>query len=283
MVGLILEGGGMRCAFTAGVLDQWMADDLYFHRIYGVSAGAGEACSYVCHQPGRGLRVWLNYLNDPRFCSLRSLLTTGDLFGAELSYDLVPRKLDPLDDAAYQQSGARLIAVATDVTTGRPLYLPVIHMLEDVEIIRASASLPLVSNIVDINGVGCLDGGIADSIPIRRAIADGCDKNVLVLTQAPGYRKEPNKAMGLIRARYHKYPRLVEAVERRHLMYNDTLDFIAREEQAGRLFVLRPDVKPEVGRVEKDPHKLQHLHDIGAAIARREHNRLLDFLQGESI
>ena len=283
MVGLILEGGGMRCAFTAGVLDQWMAKGLYFHRVYGVSAGAGEACSYVCHQPGRGLRVWLDYLDDPRFCSLRSLVTTGDLFGAELSYDLVPRKLDPLDDAAYQKSGAKLIAVATDVATGRPAYLPIEHMLEDVEIIRASASLPLVSNIVNIGGTGYLDGGISDSIPIRRAIADGFERDVLVLTQASGYRKEPNRALPLIRARYHRYPRLVEAVERRHIQYNETLDFIAQQEKAGKLFVLRPDVKPEVGRVEKDPRKLQHLHDVGAAIAHREHQRLLEFLNGEPI
>ena len=155
-------------------------------------------------------------------------------------------------------------------------------MLEDVEIIRASASLPLVSNIVNIGGAGYLDGGISDSIPIRRAIADGFERNVLVLTQAPGYRKEPNRALLLIRARYHRYPRLVEAVERRHIQYNETLDF-AQQEKAGKLFVLRPDVKPEVGRVEKDPRKLQHLHDVGAAIARREHQRLLEFLNGEPI
>lgn len=282
MVGLILEGGGMRGAFTAGVLDQWLEDGLFFRDVYGVSAGLCQACSYLCRQPGRGIRVWLDNLKDPRFCSVRSLVTTGDLFGAEFSYDLLPRELDPIDNEAFLQSGARLTAVVTDVCTGRAAYFPVEDMLKDLQLIRASSSLPLVSNIVSWRGGRYLDGGIADSIPIRRAIFDGCTKNVLVLTQAPDYRKSPNRAMPLIRARYRKYPALVEAVARRHIVYNDTLDFIDAEVKAGRLFVLRPDVKPAVGRIEKDPEKLRQLHAVGAAVARRERERLIQFL-GEDL
>ena len=278
MTGLILEGGGMRGAFTAGVLDYWMSRELWLPHVYGVSAGAGQACSYVCRQPGRGIRVWLNYLDDPRFCSIRSLITTGDLFGAELSYDLVPRKLDPLDNAAYQRSGALLVAVVTDVETGQPAYLPIRDMDADVEIIRASASLPLISNIVKVRGGRYLDGGISDSIPIRKSISDGHERNVLVLTQAPGYRKEPNSALPLIRARYWKYPGLVEAVAHRHTRYNETLDFIEAQVQAGRAFVLRPPVTPEVGRIEKDPEKLRRLYGVGQAVAEREYDRLMAFL-----
>lgn len=279
MLGLILEGGGMRGAFTAGVLDYWMSRGLWFQNVYGVSAGACQACSYLCRQPGRGLRVWVNYTDDPRFISLRSLLTTGDMIGAELNYDLVPRKLDPLDNAAFLASGARFTAVLTDVETGKPAYIPIRDMFEDIDAVRASASLPLVSRMVTYRGRRYLDGGVSDSIPIRRAIADGCDRNVLVLTQAPGYRKEPNKALPLMKLRYGKYPGLVEAVARRHIMYNDALDFIKKEEAAGRLFVLRPDAPLNIGRVEKDPEKLTRIHDMGFAVAERNHQALLEFVQ----
>ena len=282
MVGLILEGGGMRGAFTAGVLDYWLEMGLHFHEVYGVSAGACQGASYLCGQKGRGIRVWLKYLQDPRFCSIRSLLTTGDLFGAEFSYDLLPRVLDPVDDGAYRASGSRLTCVVTDVTTGQPAYFPIRDMLEDLQLLRASSSMPLVSNIVPWQGRLYLDGGVADSIPVRHSIADGHDKNVLVLTQAPGYRKKPNRALPLMRVKYRQYPKLVEAVARRHIVYNDTLDFIEQQAAAGKVFVLRPDVTPEVGRVEKNPDKLRQLHAVGAAIARREHARLLRFLGDEA-
>lgn len=279
-IGLILEGGGMRGAFTAGVLDYWMEQGLWFKDVYGVSAGACQACSYLCRQPGRGLRVWTDYMGDPRFCSMKSLVTTGDLFGAELNYDLVPRKLDRLDNETFLQSGARFTAVLTDVETGRPAYIPIKDMFGDIEAVRASASLPLISNMVEYRGRKYLDGGVSDSIPIRRAIADGHEKNVLVLTQAPDYRKEPNKALPAMRLKYAKYPHLVETVARRHAMYNDTLDFIDAQVAAGKLFVIRPDVKPEVGRIERDPEKLKRLHAVGHAVAKREMEELRAFLGG---
>ena len=278
MIGLVLEGGGMRGAFTAGVLDYWMSENLYFQNVIGVSAGACQACSYLCHQPGRGIRVWLNYLNDPRFMSFRSLLTTGDLFGAELNYDLVPRRLDPLDNDTFVRSGVNFTVVVTDVVTGQPVYLPVHDMMEDMAAIRASASLPLISNLVRCGDRLCLDGGVSDSIPVRHAFDMGCDRNVIVLTQPREYRKTPNKALTMMRLRYHRYPKLIEAVAKRHIQYNDTLDYIAQQEQAGKLFVLRPDSDPGVGRTEKDPAKLQRLHDMGFEAAQREHDRLMAFL-----
>ena len=196
MIGLILEGGGMRCAFTAGVLDCWMEQGIRFNDVYGVSAGACQACSYLCNQPGRGLRVWTDYVDDPRFCSMKSLITTGDLFGAELNYDLVPRKLDPLDNAVFLKSGAKFTAVLTDIETGRPVYYPVRDMFDDIRAIQATASLPLISRAVDIRGHKYLDGGVTDSIPLRRSVADGHDRNVLVLTQAPGYQRRPTRPSG---------------------------------------------------------------------------------------
>lgn len=283
MIGLILEGGGMRGAFTAGVLDAWLDAGLHFRDIYGVSAGACQACSYACRQRGRGLRIWLNYMRDPRFCSVRSLLTTGDLFGAEFSYSTIPLELDPVDNDAFHRYGANVIAVVTDVKTGRPAYFPIEDMHSDLELVRASASMPLVSNIVEWKGGRYLDGGVADSIPIRKSIADGHGKNVLVLTQARDYRKRPNRAMPLMKLKYRKYPGLVDTAGRRHAEYNDTLDFIRRESDAHRAFVLQPDVAPEVGRVEKDPDRLKRLYDVGVAIARREHARLLDFIGDEPV
>lgn len=277
-IGLILEGGGMRGAFTAGVLDCWMARGVRFDDVYGVSAGACQACSYLCDQPGRGIRVWLNYLRDPGFCSIRSLLTTGDLFGARMNYDLIPRQLDPLDNDAFLKRGARFIAVVTDVETGEPAYIPVRDMFDDIQAVRASASLPLISNMVAYRGRRYLDGGISDAIPVRRAIADGHDKNVVVLTRAPGYVKSPNRAIGAMRLRYARYPRLVEAVARRHVMYNDTLRFIDEQAAAGKLFVLRPDVAPDVGRVERDPEKLRRLHAAGYAAAEKSLDALRRFI-----
>ena len=279
-IGLILEGGGMRGAFTAGVLDCWMERGVRFDDVYGVSAGACQACSYLCRQPGRGIRVWLNYLHDPGFCSVRSLLTTGDLFGARMNYDLIPRKLDPLDNDTFLRSGARFTAVVTDVETGAPVYVPIRDMFDDIQAVRASASLPLISNMVEYHGGRYLDGGISDAIPVRRAIADGCEKNVAVLTQAPGYVKSPNRAIGAIRLRYARYPRLVEAVARRHVMYNDTLRFIEAQAAAGRLFVLRPDTPPDVGRVERDPEKLRRLHAAGHAAAEKSLDALRRFIGG---
>ena len=277
-VGLILEGGGMRGAFTAGVLDYWMEQGLEFRDVYGVSAGACQACSYLCRQPGRGIRVWVNHVKDPRFCSVASLLRTGDMFGAAFNYGLLPRTLDPLDNDTFLKSGAKFTAVVTDVETGKPAYISIHDMFEDIEAVRASASLPLISNIVFYKGGRYLDGGVSDSIPIQRAIEDGHAKNVLVLTQAPGYRKEKNRALPLMRLRYARYPALVEAVARRHEVYNDTMAFIEARVAAGNLFVLRPDEKPEVGRIERDPVKLTRLHDMGFVVARREHAALLRFL-----
>ena len=278
-IGLILEGGGMRGAFTAGVLDCWMDEGIRLDDVYGVSAGACQACSYLCGQRGRGLRVWVDYLNDPRFCSTKSLITTGDLFGAELNYRLIPRELDPLDNAAFHARRANFFAVVTNVETGLAEYLPVRDMFDDILAVQASASLPLVSNIIRFRGKRYLDGGVADSIPLRRAIADGHQKNVVVLTQAAGYRKAPNRAMALVRVRYARYPKLVRAIGRRHIVYNETLDFVDAEAASGRAFVLRPDAPPDVGRVEHDPDKLRRLHDAGYEVARRELPGLRAFLE----
>lgn len=276
---LILEGGGMRGTFSAGVLDCLMAHGVKLDDVYGVSAGACLACSYLCGQIGRGLRVWTDYIGDKRYCSLESLIKTGDLFGADMNYNLVPFQYDPLDFEAYLCRNARFRAVVTNVDTGRAEYPLVKDLRTDVQLVRASASLPLISNIVTFNGKRYLDGGIADSIPIRQSLADGHARHVVILTQAEGYQKSPNRAMPLIALKYRRYPKFVEAVRTRHERYNEALRLAEMEQQAGRAFILRPDTPPDVGRVERDPEKLRALHAAGYAVAEREFERLAAFLK----
>ena len=277
---LILEGGGMRATFSAGVLDCLMEHGVFLRDVYGVSAGACLGCSYLCRQPGRGLRVWTNYVDDWRYCSLRSLVTTGDLFGAELNYRRVPFELDPLDFDAFDREPRRFVAVVTNVETGRAEYPVIDDLRRGVALVQASASLPLISNIQRIDGRRYLDGGIADSIPLRRSLDDGHRRHVLVLTQAAGYRKEPNRAMPLVKLRYHRYPAFVEAMATRHERYNAALALAEAEARAGRAFILRPDETPDVGRVERDPAKLKALRDRGYAVAERELPHLMEFLAG---
>ena len=278
---LILEGGGMRGTFTAGVLDYLMERGFPLRDVYGVSAGACLGCSYLCGQVGRGLRVWTNYIDDKRYCSMESLRRTGDLFGAEFNYKLIPFELDPLDYDAFDRNPSRFVAVVTNVETGRAEYIRIDDLAAGIPVVQASASLPLISNIQVIDGKKYLDGGIADSIPLQKSIDDGHRRNVVILTQAAGYRKRPNRAMPLIALRYRKCPAFVEAVRRRHDMYNAALELIAREEAAGRVFVIRPDAPPEVGRVERDAEKLRALHAAGYAVGKREYDRLMAFLTGK--
>lgn len=276
---LILEGGGMRGVFTAGVLDEWMARGLWLGPIYGVSAGAIHACSYIARQPGRALRVALDYLDDPRYCSLRSLLKTGDLFGAQFCYRDIPEKLDPMDYEAALAYPWPCWAVATDCRTGKAAYFDVRDARRRIDAVRASASLPLLSRMVPVDGGLYLDGGVADSIPLARSMADGNRKNVVVLTRPDGYRKGPNRMMPLIRARYARWPALARAMARRHLAYNHALDLAARQQAAGTAFLLRPQTLCGIGRIEKDPSKLKALYTEGRRRAAASWEALQAFLE----
>ena len=275
---LILEGGGMRGAFTAGVLDYWLEQGLLFRTVYGVSAGACQACSYLCGQKGRAIRIWLTYCADKRFCSFSSWLRTGDLFNVDFNYHQLPDILEPIDNETYLKSGARFYAVVTNIQTGQAEYMQVLDMKKDVGYVRASSSLPLLSRSVKLGGGLYLDGGASDSIPLRRSMRDGNKKHVLVLTQPAGYRKEPNKAMPLIALRYRKYPDFVNTMRDRHTAYNDTLSLIEAQEKAGNVFVIRPQSPVQVGRIEHDPAKLKALYDMGYSAAAQAYPALSAFL-----
>ena len=261
--GLVLEGGGMRGVYTAGVLDFFIDQDLYFSDIYGVSAGACHMCSYISQQRERAYRVNVDYLEDKNYCSMYSLLKTGNLFGAEMCYDKIPNELDPYDYEAFGRYKGNAYAVVTNIETGKAEYIRMEDMHKDIIAIQASASLPLVSKNVYINGVPYLDGGVADAIPIMKSLQDGNKKNVVIMTKEVGYRRKPSSNMTAIRFRYRKYPELVKDMERRHIVYNKTLDFLEEHEKKGHIFVIRPKEDCGVGRIEKDKDKLRTLYQMG--------------------
>jgi len=277
--GLILEGGGMRGIYTAGVLEFFMDHDIYFKSTYGVSAGSCHACSYLSKQHDRAYRVSVDYLDDKRYCSVYSLLTTGDMFGAKLCYDLLPNQLDPYDYEAYKKYEGAFYAVVTNCKTGKAEYMQIQDMKKDIIAIRASSSLPLLSKNVAIGGENYLDGGIADSIPLAESMRSGNKKNVVILTQCQGYQKGPNKLSPLMKVRYRKHPKLVEAIKSRHIRYNQTLALIERERVKGNAFVIQPQINLGIKRIEKDKDKLRKLYELGYAAAKEHYDILMEFLE----
>ncbi len=277
--GLVLEGGGMRGVYTAGVLDFFIDQNLYFSDIYGVSAGACHMCSYISQQRERAYRVNVDYLQDKNYCSLYSLLKTGDLFGADMCYNKIPNELDPFDHEAFGRYKGNAYAVVTNIETGKAEYIRMEDMHKDIIAIQASASLPLVSRNVYIDGVPYLDGGVADAIPIMKSLQDGNKKNVVIMTKEVGYRRKPSSNMTAIRLRYRKYPELVKDMERRHIVYNKTLDFLEEHEAKGHIFVIRPKEDCGVGRIEKDKDKLRTLYQMGYDDAKASFEDLKKYLK----
>lgn len=278
--GLVLEGGAMRGLFTAGVMDVLLENDIAFDGMVGVSAGAAFGCNYKSKQIGRVLRYNLKYCRDPRYCGLRSLILTGDIFGRDFCYHRLPDELDLFDYKTYRSNPMPFYAVVTDVHTGKAL----LHRCdngggEDLDWIRASASMPLVSRPVKIGSGTYLDGGIADSIPLPAFEEMGYDRNVVVLTQPEGYIKEKNGMLGLMRLALKKYPKLLDTIAHRHDEYNAATAYVHKREAEGAAFVIRPDHALDVSRIEHDASKLQAAYDHGRTVARRELEKLKEFVE----
>ena len=277
--GLIMEGGAMRGMFTAGVLDVLMENGLVTDGAIGVSAGAVFGCNYKSHQIGRVIRYNTEYCNDKRYASFKNLVKTGNLYSEQFCYHEVPEKLDPFNEAAFAASPMDFFVVCTDVKTGEPIY----HKCrkgdaEDVLWMEASASMPLAAKIVKIGHYGLLDGGVADSIPVRFFESIGYKRNLIILTQPKGYIKKKNKFLPAIRAKYFRYPAFVEAVADRHERYNETLSYISMLEQAGKDYVIRPPIPLEIGALERDPAQLRRVYETGRAVAQIQVEKIRDFL-----
>ena len=270
----------MRGMFTVGVLDVMMENGIEYDGIIGVSAGAAFGCNYKSKQIGRAIRYNMQYCRDKRFSGIGSLLKTGNIFNTEFAYGEVPLKYDVFDFDTYESNPMDFYVVCTDIETGQPVY----HNYggrDDhcFDWIRASASMPLVSQIVEIEGRKLLDGGIADSIPVKYFESIGYDRNVAVLTQPANYRKQKNRLMPLVRQIYRQYPKLVETMASRHLVYNETLAYIAEQEKQGKLFVIRPKETLRIGKVEKNPDKLKEIYDLGRQAAASQMAELKAYLK----
>jgi len=277
--GLVLEGGALRGLFSAGVMDVLMEHGIVFDGVVGVSAGAAFGCNYKSGQPGRAIRYNRRFARDWRYCSVRSLLTTGDLYGAEYAYHYVPDHEDLFDKEAFQQSATAFYVVCTDVMTGQPVYKRLDRVDYDCyEWIRASASMPLASRVVTVEGRRLLDGGVSDSIPLRFFQQEGYGRNVVVLTQPAGYVKRQNNLLPLIRLALRRYPAFIDAMRRRPEMYNGQLRFVADEERRGTAFVIRPPFDIPIGYTSHDPDAMQRVYDMGRDEAQRCLTRLEQFL-----
>ncbi|MDR7071865.1 putative patatin/cPLA2 family phospholipase [Fictibacillus barbaricus] len=279
--GLVLEGGGMRGVYTAGVLDVFMENEIYFPYVIGASAGACNAASYLSRQHGRNRTVNLDYCSHPEYISYRNwLFKKKGLFGMDFIFDELPNRLVPFDYQAFHQSREKFVIVVTDCRTGQPVYLTRDdYELNDIsKVLRASASIPFIAPMIELAGKHVMDGGIADPIPVRKAAADGVSKTVVVLTQNREYRKKKPKLTWVTKRFYPEYTGLDESLRGRYLKYNETLDYIEEEEKKGNLFVLRPLEKMKVKRVERDSKRLALLYEQGRKDAAEQLDQLRSWL-----
>lgn len=277
--GLILEGGGMRGLYTAGVLDFFLNKNIEFSSCYGVSAGSINACSYLSKQRGRSYHTNTDYLEDKRYASVQNLLTTGNFFGTEMCYNEIPNELNPFDYEEFNKYKGNFYAVVTNCNTGQAEYIKINDLKKDIDVIRASSSLPLMAEMVKLGNGLYLDGGISDSIPVRRSVQDGNTKNVIILTRDSDYRKKLNEMLPIIKVKYKNYPKLVKSIEERHIGYNMTLDYIKNQEMKGNVFVIRPSKPVKLGRLEKDKQKLTGLYKRGYKDAQASFEDLSKFLE----
>lgn len=263
-IGLVLEGGGHRGIYTAGVLDTFAENKISFDGVMGVSAGCVHGASFLSGQIGRSIRYTTKYCDNSNYMGIGSLITTGNFFNEKFCYYDLPETLDPFDNDTFDKNQTQFFAVCTDVKTGSAIYHECETLKgEKIKWLQASASMPLVSKIIKIDDNLLLDGGIADSIPIKKMQELGFEKNIVILTQEAGYRKNPNSLLPIIKLVYKKYPKLIEAIENRHIVYNQQLEFLEEQEKLGNVIIIRPSEKPTASRTEKDKEKILETYNLG--------------------
>ena len=277
--GLVMEGRAMRGMFTAGVTDVMMEHKITFDGAIGVSAGAVFGCNFKSMQPGRVIRYNAAYCSSPHYAGLHLLFKTGDLFGEQLCYHDIPDHLDPFDFEEYKNNPMEFYVVATDVNTGGPVYKRIdVCDAKGLKWMQASASLPIVSKIVQVDGYELLDGGIADSVPVKFMEEHGYDCNVVILTRPLDYVKHKNQMMPLAKVVLRKYPKMIDAMEHRHEIYNENIAYIREQEAAGNLFVIRPPKAIEVNPVERNRQRLLDAYRMGRETMKKELRKLQEFI-----
>lgn len=278
--GLVMEGGAMRGMFTAGVTDVMMENNIKFDGAVGVSAGAVFGCNYKSEQPGRVIRYNKKYCNNKNYCSWNSWFKTGDFYNAEFDYVTLPHELDIFDTETYRKNPMEFHVVVTDAVTGKAVYRKLSDGSdEDIQWMRASASMPLLSKIVELEGGFYSDGGTSDSIPLKYFESIGFDRNIVILTQPLEYRKKKNKFLPLLKAGLFRYPNLVKALAQRHTMYNETLEYIIKAENEGRILVIRPECPLDIKAGEKNPAEFERVYQLGRKASEKKINDIKSFLE----
>lgn len=270
----------MRGLWTAGVTDVMMEHDIWPDGLIGVSAGAAFGCNYKSRQAGRAIRYNTRFAKDSRYSGLRSLLTSGDYFNARFGYHVVPYEYDVFDTATFEKNPMTFTIVCTDVETGQAVYHEMTHVdYDELEWLRASASMPLASKVVCVGGRKLLDGGVSDSIPLEYFERLGYERNVVILTQPLGYQKEHNRLMPLMRIALRKYPNMIQAMDERHVMYNKQLAYVAQAELEGRCLVIRPDEKIPIGHISHNADRMRQVYEMGRQTGTRYIDRITSFLK----
>ncbi|MFV0381632.1 MAG: patatin family protein [Breznakia sp.] len=276
---LILEGGGMRGLYTCGVLDFFIEKNLEIETVIGVSSGATNACNYLSKQKGRGLAINTDYLAGNKYLSIKNFVTTKSAFGMDFLFDEIPNRLNPFDYCSFHNSPSQLYAVSTDIETGQACYRPIINMSTDEPYLKASISLPLLAPIVHIDGRKLLDGGVADSIPIKYAIDRKYHKNIVVLTRDAAYKKEKQTSLPLIRRIYKDYPKLISLLEKRHINYKNAQNHLHMAKRQGKAFIIQPQHPIKISRLEKDKKKLKSLYEEGYRDAKLAYDDIITYLE----
>ncbi|UII54433.1 patatin family protein [Cytobacillus spongiae] len=274
--GLVLEGGGMRGVYTAGVLEYLLEQDIVFPYVIGVSAGACNAASYLSKQKGRNKIVNIDYVTDHRYISWRNFFKTRQFFGMDFIFNEIPHVLVPYHYEEFFQSSSEFVIGTTDCHTGEPVYFGREEYGQDMlTVLKASSSLPFIAPEIEFNGRTLLDGGISDPVPIRQAQDAGYKRNVVVLTRNQGYMKKPARLSFLLKRKYPHYTGLQKALLNRYETYNQTTAYLEEEEQRGNVILIRPEQPLEVGRMERNPIKLEKLYIQGYKDAERMKSQII--------
>ena len=276
-IGLVLEGGAMRGMFTAGVLDVLLDEQIAVDGAVTVSAGALFGINYPAKQRGRVLRYNLKYLHDKRYMGWHSLFTTGHVVNHAFAFYELPFTLDPFDQATFAASQIDFWVTLTNIETGEPEYVKITDAFAQMEALRATSAMPMVSRVVEIEGKKYLDGGISDSIPLDKAMALGYDKIIVILTRPLDYRKKPSNNW-LFKLFYRNYPKLIERWANRYAEYNQAVEKVIEMEKAGKIFVIRPSESLDISRLEKDLAKVQAMYDLGVKDGQAALSKLKDYL-----